>query len=235
MLPRLLPMLAVPAEPFDSQEYSFEVKWDGIRALAAVETAGCRLWGRERADYTARYPELDVLRGLPSETLVDGELVAFDADGCPDLPRLLRRHGLTDPWRILQGKHWCPVRYVLFDLLYHGGRCLLSEPLVRRREVLAEACQRLDAAGVQFSEGVVGHGRALYEAALAQGHEGIVAKHLASTYRPGRRSPAWRKIKADGGTRRKKADGPWCCRIGILASDGAVGTSADRASRRRIG
>jgi bifunctional non-homologous end joining protein LigD len=74
-------MLALPATPFDSPEYSFELKWDGIRALAAVETAGWRLWGRERADYTARYPELDVLRRLPAGILVDGELVAFDADG----------------------------------------------------------------------------------------------------------------------------------------------------------
>src|SRR5207249_389492 len=92
MLPRLLPMLAVPAAPFDSTEYSYEVKWNGIRALAAVETAGWRLWGRERADYTARYPELEVLRRMPAGTLVDGELVAFDADGQPNLPRLLRRH-----------------------------------------------------------------------------------------------------------------------------------------------
>src|SRR5439155_9089842 len=107
MLPRLLPMLAVPAAPFDSSEYSFEIKWNGIRALAAVETAGWRLCGRERAEYTARYPELDVLRRLPAGTLVDGELVAFDADGRPDLPRLLRRHGLTDPWRICQARHWC--------------------------------------------------------------------------------------------------------------------------------
>jgi hypothetical protein len=55
--------------------YSFEHKWDGIRALTAVETAGWRLWGRERIDYTARFPELDVLRRLPAETLLDGELV----------------------------------------------------------------------------------------------------------------------------------------------------------------
>src|SRR5262249_50756917 len=59
-LTRPLPMLAVPAAPFDSTEYSFEVKWDGVRALAAVETTGWRLWGRQRADYTARYPELAV-------------------------------------------------------------------------------------------------------------------------------------------------------------------------------
>ena len=65
--------------------------------------------------------------------LVEGELVAFDADGRPDLPRLLRRHGLTDPWSIRQARHWCPVRYVLFDLLYHAGRRLLQEPLAWRR------------------------------------------------------------------------------------------------------
>ena len=195
MLPRLLPMLAVPATPFDSPDYDFEVKWDGIRALAAVETMGWRLWGRGRADYTARYPELDVLRRLPAGTLVDGELVAFDAEGQPDLPWLLRRHGLTDPWRIRQARHWCSVRYVLFDLLYHAGRCWLHEPFVRRREVLAELCQRLEAVDVHFSTGVIGAGTALYEAALARGHEGIMAKHLGATYRPGRRSAAWRKIK----------------------------------------
>ena len=141
MLPRLLPMLAVPATPFDSPDYDFEVKWDGIRALAAVETMGWRLWGRGRADYTARYPELDVLRRLPAGTLVDGELVAFDAEGQPDLPWLLRRHGLTDPWRIRQARHWCSVRYVLFDLLYHAGRCLLREPLplvLQRRQDVAQ-------------------------------------------------------------------------------------------------
>ena len=195
MLPQVLPMLAVPATPFDSPEYSFEIKWNGIRALAAVEAAGWRLWGRERTDYTARYPDLDVLCGLPAGTLVDGELVAFDADGRPELPRLLRRHGLTDPWRIRQARHWCPVRYVLFDLLYHAGRCQVREPLARRREVLAEMCRKLDAAEMRFSEGMVGPGMALYAAALAQGHEGVMAKHLASAYRPGKRSAAWRKIK----------------------------------------
>jgi ATP-dependent DNA ligase len=188
-------MLAVPAGPFDSPDYCFEFKWDGIRALAAVDQGGWRLWGREQADYTARYPELDVLRRLPRGTLVDGELVVLDAGGRPDLPRLLRRHGLADPWRIRQARRWCAVRYVLFDLLYHAGRNLLHEPLVRRRDVLATLYQRFEAADVQFSQGVVSQGRALFAAALAQGHEGIVAKHLASAYRPGWRSAAWRKIK----------------------------------------
>jgi ATP-dependent DNA ligase len=188
-------MLAVPAEPFDSPDYCFELKWDGIRALAAVEKGGWRLWGRERADYTGRYPELDVLRRWPAGTLVDGELVVLDPNGRPDLPRLLRRHGLIDPRRIRQAQHWCAVRYVLFDLLYHAGRCLLREPLVRRRELLAEMYQGLDVADVQFSVGVLGAGTAFFEAAVARGHEGVMAKYLWSTYRPGRRSAAWRKIK----------------------------------------
>jgi ATP-dependent DNA ligase len=203
MLPRLLPMLAVPAEPFDSPEYCFEVKWNGVRALAAVEKGGWRLWGRERADYTGRYPELDVLRRLPVGTLADGELVAFDAEGRPALARLVRRHGLTDPWRIRQARHWCAVRYVVFDLLYQAGRCLLREPFVRRRELLAEMCQGLAVADVHFSAGVIGAGTAFFEAAVARGHEGVMAKYLGSTYRPGRRSAAWRKIKP-----RLRADGP---------------------------
>jgi ATP-dependent DNA ligase len=195
MLPSVVPMLAVAAEPFDSPEYCFEVKWDGIRALAAAEGTDWRLWGRERVDYTARYPELEVLRRLPAGTLVDGELVAFDADGRPDLPRLLRRHGLTDPWRIRQARQWCPVRYVLFDLLYHAGRCLLREPLEWRREKLSELCRTLDAADIEFSAGVIGAGAGFFQAVVAHGHEGVMAKHLSSAYRPGKRSPAWKKIK----------------------------------------
>ena len=194
MLPVLEPMLAVAAAPFDAAAYSFEVKWDGVRALAAVEGAGWRLWGRGLSEYTPRYPELEVLRRLPAGTLVDGELVVLRA-GRADLAALLRRHQLVQAWRIGQAWRWCPVHYVLFDLLYQGGRSLLDEPLARRREVLAELCAALGAPGVQFSAGVVGRGRAFYEAVVAQGHEGVLAKHLASTYRPGRRSAAWRKIK----------------------------------------
>jgi ATP-dependent DNA ligase len=191
-------MLAVPAAPFDAPQYSFEIKWDGIRALAAVEATGWRLWGRQRADYTARYPELDGLRRLPAGTLLDGELVALTPEGRPDLPRLLGRHGLATAWRIRQARRWCPVQYVVFDLLYHRGRCLLGEPLARRREELAALCAGLELPEVVFSAGAVEAGTALYALALARGHEGVVAKRLDSTYRPGRRSPAWRKIKPRG-------------------------------------
>ena len=77
MLPQVLPMLAVSAAPFDASDYLFEVKWDGVRALAAVDAHAWRLWGRRGSDYTTRYPEWEVLRQLPAGTLVDGELVVF--------------------------------------------------------------------------------------------------------------------------------------------------------------
>jgi ATP-dependent DNA ligase len=195
MLPQVLPMLAVAAEPFDSLEYCFEFKYDGVRALAAVDERGWRLWGRERADYTARYPELDVLRRLPTGTLVDGELVACDADGRPHLRRLLRRHGLVDPWRIRQARQWCPVRYVVFDLLYLSGRCQMRETLFRRREILAEMCEKHAVSQVEFSPVVIGNGVAFYHQVVAAGHEGVMAKLIESPYRPGKRSVTWKKIK----------------------------------------
>jgi bifunctional non-homologous end joining protein LigD len=90
MMNPILPMLATSASPFDSKDYVFEVKWDGVRALAAVEKTGWRLWGRELADYRGRYPELDVLRSLPPGTIVDGELVVFQ-ENRPNLDAILRR------------------------------------------------------------------------------------------------------------------------------------------------
>jgi ATP-dependent DNA ligase len=194
MLPTILPMLAVPAEPFDSAGYCFEIKWDGVRALAAVDETGWRLWGRQGTDYTSRYPELEALGRLPTGTLLDGELVAWRG-GLPHLAGLLQRHLLTDAWKIGQARRWCPVHYVVFDLLYHRSQCLLREPLGRRRQLLAELCATAAVPGLLLSAGVVGAGKAFYEAVVTSGHEGVMAKALAAPYRPGRRSPAWRKIK----------------------------------------
>jgi ATP-dependent DNA ligase len=194
MLPQLLPMLAVASEPFDAPDYHFEIKWDGVRALGAVDGDGWRLWGRARSDYTARYPELAVLRRLPAGTLVDGELIVLRA-GRADFASLMRRHPLADPWQVRWAWRWCPVHYVLFDVLYAAGRSLLSQPWAERRAWLAEACGRLQVPEVMLSAGVVGAGKAFYEAVVGQGHEGVVAKHRAAPYRPGRRSSAWRKIK----------------------------------------
>lgn len=193
-LPVVSPMLARPAMPFDSAEHLFEVKWDGIRALAAVESGGWRLWGREGADYTARYPELELLRQWPPGTMVDGELVVF-RDGRADLAALLSRHQLVSSVKIAQAGRHVPVYYVLFDVLYQRGRPLFNEPLWRRRAALTELMEGMQDPKLVFSEGIVATGSAFFDRVIDQGHEGVMAKHLAGHYQPGRRSAAWQKIK----------------------------------------
>jgi ATP-dependent DNA ligase len=121
MITPFLPMLAARAEPFDSPEFLFEVKWNGVRALAASADGRWQLWGRDLADYTYRYPELDMLTGLPSGTVLDGELVLL-RDGLPDLEAMLARHQLGCPTKIRQRSQAEPVTYVLFDALCHQGR-----------------------------------------------------------------------------------------------------------------
>jgi DNA ligase D-like protein (predicted ligase) len=187
-----LPMLATKAAPFDAEDYLFEVKWDGVRALAAVEQDSWSLWGRHGVDYTTRYPELNVLRRLPSGTVVDGELVALD-QGPADLPTLLRRHLRRRP--LPGGCPTAPLCYVLFDLLSLRGRALLKEPLVRRRELLRELLDQVNDPLLAYSDGIVGAGKAFFDKVVAAGHEGVMAKHHASRYLPGQRSPSWRKIK----------------------------------------
>jgi ATP-dependent DNA ligase len=194
MIAPILPMLATAAQPFDSPDYFFEVKWDGVRALAATATGHWQLWGRELADYADRYPELEVLRQLPSGTVVDGELVLFQ-EGRPSLQGLLQRHQLVDPDRIRHASRLSPVHYVLFDILYHRGRSLMQEPWHRRRAVLADVLARREVAGLLLSEGLAGLGQAFFERMVAQGHEGIMAKLQTGRYLPGQRSSAWRKIK----------------------------------------
>ena len=189
-----LPMLATATAPFDSTAHVFEVKWDGIRALAAVTEGDWQLWGRDRTDYRARYPELSVLQRLPAGTVVDGELVVL-REGRADLPSVLRRHQLLQRERISYARRQCPVHYVLFDLLYRGGHSLLEEPLVRRRAALAELLAEGAEPRLVFSDGIIGPGRQFFEHVVAQGHEGVMAKLLNGTYRPGKRSSVWQKIK----------------------------------------
>jgi bifunctional non-homologous end joining protein LigD len=135
-----------------------------------------------------------VLRRLPPGTVVDGELVVL-ADGCADFNAVLRRHQLRHPDKVRHAGCHEPVHYLLFDLLVHRGRSLLKEPLQRRRAVLADMLTPLNDPRLVFSDGIVGPGRELFERAVAAGHEGVMAKQVSGRYWPGKRSPAWQKVK----------------------------------------
>ncbi len=194
---KLEPMLATPAaRPPPGDDWAFEVKWDGVRALAFAESGHLRISARRGADATPRYPELAPLaQALGGHAaILDGEVVAFDpATGNPSFQLLQRRMGLSKPATIKQRAGEFPVTYIAFDLVWLDDRSLMAEPYERRRELLGEL--DLGAQHWQVPRHHVGEGQALFDAIHARGLEGIVAKRLGSPYRPGRRSQEWLKIR----------------------------------------
>jgi ATP-dependent DNA ligase len=192
-------MLAKPGVPFDSQEHLFELKWDGTRALAFVDSRSYRLVNRHRADVTDRYPELGFLNDLPTGIVLDGEVVVL-RQGKPDFGLLLSRNQARASLKIQSLARTFPATYMVFDLIYHRFESLLALPLWARRQRLEMVVRTCANPGLVFSEGIVGEGRAFFEAVCAEGLEGVVAKRLDGRYRPGRR--AWIKIKprSDGMT-----------------------------------
>lgn len=197
-MPRTLePMLATAAKrPPSGEDWAFELKWDGVRALVYGETdAAARVCARRGDDVSDRYPELAQLgaRLGGRAAILDGEVVAFDEDGAPSFGLLQRRMGLTDAARIRRRAAETPVTYVAFDLLWLDGSSLLGEPYEHRRERLAAL--ELDGPSWQTPRHHLGDGEALLEAVRERGLEGVVAKRLASPYRPGRRSADWVKVQ----------------------------------------
>jgi bifunctional non-homologous end joining protein LigD len=188
-LPRYEPMLAVPwKDPFDDPAWSFEVKWDGFRALVESDEGGIRLRSRRGHDLSPSFPELAGLR-VPEGCVVDGEIVVLDDAGRPDFAALQTRHGVTGSAARRRAAS-APATVVAFDILHASGRPLIDLPLDQRRDVLSEVA----VSPMQLSEPVIEHGIAFFDAVAGQGLEGVVAKRSGSLYRPGRRSPDWRKI-----------------------------------------
>jgi bifunctional non-homologous end joining protein LigD len=190
-------MLAVEASlPPDGEDWGFEIKWDGVRALAHSDgEGGLRIASRRGEDITARYPELAGLgEALANRRAVlDGEIVAFDDDGRPSFQRLQLRMGLTSEVSIRRRVPLTPVTYVIFDLVHLDGRALLELPYEGRRGLLQGL--GLDGPSWQTPSYHLGDGAGLLDAARTRGLEGVVAKRLASPYRPGRRSPDWVKVR----------------------------------------
>lgn len=179
-------------EPFDSSDWIYELKLGGVRALAAVTGETLRLQGSNLADLLPLYPEFSALPGqlLAKEALLDGEIVAWDDAGQPQIERLRTRLGSTaPPARLLPGHR---LSYVVYDLLWLDGRSLLDLPLWERRNLLHGVLR--PSPRVQACDFVETTGHAFYTAVAERGLEGIVAKNKYSRYEPGRRSRQWLEL-----------------------------------------
>lgn len=190
------PMLAVAgALPRDDAAWSYELKWDGVRMLAAVTPEHVRLTGRSGADMTVAYPELAGLAAQVGELrpVLDGEVVVLRPDGRPDFQALAPRMHVRAAERARQLAASVPISYVIFDLLELAGTPTVSLSYDRRRELL----ESLDLTGPhwQLSPSFPGPGADILEASRRLGLEGVIAKRRDSPYRPGRRSDEWIKVK----------------------------------------
>jgi len=196
----LRPMLATLVdEPFNSDEYLYEVKWDGYRVLAFIEGSNVRLLSRNQNDLTHQYRELrELATHIKAKTaILDGEVVALDEEGRPSFSLMQQRTGIAEMGRRIAQRKDVPIRYYVFDMPYLDGYSLLRVDLDKRKELLE---QRLaETALVRYSESF-DDGLALYEAAKQRGLEGIVAKRRKSCYEQ-KRTREWLKMKV---TRRQE-------------------------------
>ena len=184
-LPRdLAPMLATSgALPADDGRWSYEVKWDGVRALVAVEDGRVSVRTRNGNDVTSGYPELGGLGAQlgSRQVVLDGEVVAFGADGVPDFGLLQSRMHVARPGGAL--RRATPVTYLPFDLLHLDGASLLDTTYDERREAL-EALG-LGGGSWHVPPSFPGGGQAVLDASRERGMEGVVAKRRDSRYEPG--------------------------------------------------
>jgi len=186
-------MLATAGDLPTGPGWAYELKWDGVRAIAVCADGKARLHGRRGNDVTAGYPEL---AGLAAgiDAVLDGEIVVMDAGGRPSFRDLAERMHVRDPHRAERLATTMPVTYLIFDVLRLNGVDLLEVPYVERRALLDE----LNLAGERWLvPPSFDDGPATRAASREHGLEGVVAKRLAAPYRPGLRSPDWIKVKAE--------------------------------------
>ncbi len=181
--------------PEDEDEWGFEIKWDGVRALAHVERGRVRLISRNLRDITVSYPELADF-GQPfgsRRQVLDGELVALDEEGRSNFQRLQRRMHVASPSEAERRAGLVPVTFMVFDVLYLDGRSRLELPYEDRRAEL----EALELSGPAWRTPSYqrGEGSALLRASRERGLEGIIAKRLGSRYVPGQRTRDWLKVK----------------------------------------
>ena len=173
----------------DSGEWLYELKLDGYRAIAFKHNGAVTLRSRNNNEFTARYPS--VVKGLakmPDNTVIDGEVIAFDDDGRPSF-NALQNYGSAP----------APVLYYVFDVMVLDGRDVMREPLERRRELLEKKVLPKLTEPVRYASSLDASVPVLVDSVKAHGFEGLVAKRRNSVYEPGLRTGAWMKMRVNRG------------------------------------
>jgi bifunctional non-homologous end joining protein LigD len=192
------PMLATLSKagiPTNEDDWTFEFKWDGIRAICFWDGSRIRFETRNLRDVTRSWPELEALGAALGDrpAILDGEIAALDDAGRPSFQRRQERMHVADRNVAVQLASRVPASYLVFDVLHLDGTDLMPLPWTERRPFL----DRLELAGPSWSTtpSMPGHGTELLEIVRERRMEGVICKKLDSTYVPGARSRSWLKVK----------------------------------------
>ena len=195
---RVAPMLASPVDnAFNDNEWVFEIKWDGVRAILFKENDKIKLQSRSGNDITEKYPEIvtsarECLKGCKS-TIIDGEIVVLDENGIPSFQAHQRRMNVESKKEILVLSSETPCTFYAFDVLYHEHKDLKKLSYLDRRFILSQILGPNDT--IKISDYIEEKGIDIFKHSKELGLEGIMAKHKSSVYREGLRSRDWLKIK----------------------------------------
>jgi bifunctional non-homologous end joining protein LigD len=189
------PMMAKEGEIFDDENYLFEPKWDGLRAILFFEDERVELQNRNLRDTTRSYPELSGIgkRIKSKSAIIDGEVVVLREDGVPDFGRLQARFGVEDLKHVEVLSKTTPVTYVAFDLLHVDGHDLIGLPLVERKKRLKLLVK--ESPYLLYGDHIEKEGTRFFKEATGLGFEGVIAKERNSKYVPGLRTDYWIKTK----------------------------------------
>ena len=187
--------MAREGEIFDGENYFFEPKWDGLRAILFYQDGRVELQNRNLRDATRAYPELfGTGKGIRSESaIIDGEIVVLRKDGVPDFGHLQARFGVEDLKHVEVLSKTTPVTYVAFDLLHVDGIDIVTQPLAERKKQLKSLLK--EGPYLLYSDHVEKKGIRFFKEATSLGFEGVIAKERNSPYIPGLRTDYWIKTK----------------------------------------
>ncbi len=180
-------------EPFNHDNYLFELKFDGIRALLYLDQNKVVIKNKRNKDVTDIYPELSQLyKNTNKKCILDGEIVVFK-NGKPNFFEIQKRSLMTDQNKILIAMKTSPVQVVVFDILYYDGEDLTDLPLIKRKEYLTKYIKENQY--LSISRYIEKNGIPFFQLACKNGLEGIVGKRIDSLYFEGTRTKDWKKIK----------------------------------------
>ena len=193
LMSSLSPMLFYEEEVFDSEDYLYELKFDGARCFAYLFNDQTLLINKRKKDVSVTYPELATLHNyIKAPCILDGELVVMDK-GKPNFYLLQKRALLTDTLKIKLLVNKYPVTFIAYDILYCDNKLLIDLPLIKRKLILTDNIN--EGNRLVISRYIEEKGIDFFNLAKAQDLEGIVAKEKQSKYYPGKRSRVWLKMK----------------------------------------